>query len=92
MSIIAATAFHFRVRNGNGCFHSAKSPEQKIQSSLESWYVDRFSLKSVYGRVWQDLNLQRLATESNALPIELHPVSTYQLSNFKGNTIARLLL
>ncbi len=31
MSIIAATAFHFRVRNGNGCFHSAKSPEQKIQ-------------------------------------------------------------
>ncbi len=31
MSIIAATAFHFRVRNENGCFHSAESPEQKIQ-------------------------------------------------------------
>ncbi len=31
MSIIAATAFHFRVRNENGCFHSAKPPEQKIQ-------------------------------------------------------------
>ena len=30
-SIIAATAFHFRVRNENGCFHSAESPEQKIQ-------------------------------------------------------------
>ena len=40
MSIIAATAFHFRVRNENGCFHSAKSPEQNSQYLFKNWKVE----------------------------------------------------
>ena len=75
-TIIAATAFHFRVRNGNGCCHSAEPPRHNVRIVCKR-KLRCVNVANIYCDVWVSGRDRRISTSwlNTLLCVHLKPIN-----------------